>query len=212
MYLIEPTQPTLQTQRRGPFAGLWTPGGGAASGLLVVARTKPLAVVLGGRIIERGGQNRHTNGEYTGQAAQGDRGGWQVTLGGLVIMSNMRQKEATRVVGHPDLASGASVQRGDILYVSVAEAVYRETRGEEVEVRLCPTDEDNEALSDLRLRARHRWDSDRLPDGWTRPLPPPTGANRLPCEKSLDTAATSKNGLPENLRELAERIRAKEDE
>jgi hypothetical protein len=130
----------------------------------------------------------------------------QVTLGGLVIVSNSRQKEPTRVIGHPDLASGASVQRGDTLYVSVAEAIYRESRGEEVEVHLTPTEEDAEALSDLRARARHRWENDRLPDGWTRPLPPQPNVTPSPKEKALTA------GLPEELRALAERFRAKEED
>ena len=187
-------------------SGLWTPDTGLASGLIVVAHQKPLALVVGGRIIER-----KRNGDSAGSAGVGSgRRGWQVTLGGLVIVSNTRQKEPTRVVGHPDLASGASVQRGDVLYVSVAEAIYRETRGEDVEVHLIPTKEDGEALADLRSRARHRWDSDRLPDGWTRPLPPPTSALvKTPREKSLDTGPAGKDGLPDDLRELAERIRAK---
>jgi hypothetical protein len=127
-------------------------------------------------------------------------------LGGLVIVSNSRQKEPTRVIGHPDLASGASVQRGETLYVSVAEAIYRESRGEEVEVHLTPTPEDNDALGDLRTRARQRWENDRLPDGWTRPLPP------LEQQLPSPSKENSLEMLPEELRELAERIRAKEKE
>ena len=84
------------------------------------------------------------------------------------------QKEPARVIGHPDLASGVRVKRGDTLYVSVAEAIYRETQGKAVEIRLPASALDDEALSELRQRARHRWDSDRLPDDWTRPLPAQT--------------------------------------
>jgi hypothetical protein len=131
-------------------------------------------------------------------------------LGGLTIVSNSRQKEPTRVIGHPDLASGASVQRGDTLFVSVAEAIYRESRGEEVEIHLIPTSEDNEALSDLRARARQRWENDRLPDGWTRPLPPPTMVE--PQQQPTPSKERSLEPLPEELRALAERIRAKEEE
>jgi hypothetical protein len=128
-------------------------------------------------------------------------------LGGLTIVSNSRQKEPTRVIGHPDLASGASVQRGETLYVSVAEAIYRESRGEDVEVHLIPTPEDNEALADLRTRARQRWENDRLPDGWTRPLPPP-----IEPREPTPSKERSLEPLPEELRALAERIRAKEEE
>ncbi len=189
---------------------LWTPTSGAASGLLVVARQKTLAVVVGGRIVESATRQSEVEVEPT-QTRQR----WQLTPGGLVIVSSSRQKEPTRIVGHPDLASGASVQRGEVLYVSVAEAIYRETRGEDVEVHLSPTEGDREALADLRLRARHRWDSDRLPDGWTRPLPPPDSALvKMPREKSLDVpgATANKSGLPDDLRELAERIHQKEQD
>ena len=206
------TNPLAALVRR-PASVLWTPDSGASSGLLVAVKNKPLAIVIGGQIIERGNAHRETQ-----NAARETGRGWHATVGGVIIMSSMRHKEPTRVVGHPDLASGASVQRGDILYVSVAEAIYRETRGENVEVHFEPTPADNHALLDLRSRARHRWDSDRLPDGWTRPLPPPhAGLQKTPQEKSLDTAsaadtsATSKNGLPDNLREIAERFLAKSD-
>lgn len=119
-------------------------------------------------------------------------------------MSGSRHKEPTRVIGHPDLASGASVQRGDTLYVSVAEAIYRESRGEYVEVHLTPTAEDNTALSDLRTRARHRWENDRLPDGWTRPLPPPK--DQIPTPKEVVGAAR----LSDELRRLAEDIKTRD--
>ncbi|GAB4461834.1 MAG: hypothetical protein OHK0029_27720 [Armatimonadaceae bacterium] len=107
------------------------------------------------------------------------------------------------MIGHPDLASGASVQRGETLYVSVAEAIYREGRGEEVEVHLIPTPEDDEALADLRSRARHRWENDRLPDGWTRPLPP--REEQKPVKKENEI------GISEELRTLAEQLRTKSD-
>lgn len=177
---------------------LWTPASGP-SGLIVVARPRPLAAVIGGRIVEV----PSADSLFSGTPAESDAGGrlYRVLAGGLVIVSNSRQKEPTRIIGHPDLASGASVQRGDVLYVSVAEAVYRESRGEEVEIHLQPTPEDNDALSDLRARARHRWENDRLPDGWTRPLPPVSEKK----EASLEP-------LTEELRSLAERIRAKERE
>ena len=193
--------------------GLWTPTSGAASGLLVVARQKSLAVVVGGRIVASAA--RTGEGESGSAARAETRRRYQLTRGGLVIVSSSRQKEPTRIVGHPDLASGASVQRGEVLYVSVAEAIYRETRGEDVEVHLTPNEGDCEALADLRLRARHRWDSDRLPDGWTRPLPPPDAAlSKMPHEKSLDVpgATANKSGLPDDLRELAERIHQKEQD
>ncbi len=112
-------------------------------------------------------------------------------------MSSSRKREHARTIGHPDLASGASVQRGDVLYVSIAEAVYRESRGETVELHFDSTPEDNEALRELRVRARNRWENDRLPDGWTRPLPQPA-----PSPK--------KTGISEELRALAEEWNARQ--
>jgi hypothetical protein len=181
---------------------LWTPASGP-SGLIVVPRPRPLIAVVGGHVME---VHRSNDGVSDSGATAFAGRLRQVMLGGLVIVSNSRQKEPTRVIGHPDLASGASVQRGETLYVSVAEAIYRESRGEEVEVHLTPTPEDNDALGDLRTRARQRWENDRLPDGWTRPLPP------LEQQLPSPSKENSLEMLPEELRELAERIRAKEKE
>ncbi|MBC8143912.1 MAG: hypothetical protein H7Y38_20965 [Armatimonadetes bacterium] len=119
-------------------------------------------------------------------------------------MSGSRHKEPTRVIGHPDLASGASVQRGDTLYVSVAEAIYRQSRGEYVEVHLTPSADDNAALSDLRSRARHRWENDRLPDGWTRPLP--QAKPQMPMPKEV-VGGDAEGGMPDDLRRLARELR-----
>lgn len=187
---------TLSTSRSSL---LWTPSRGS-SGLIIVPPTRPLAAVIGGRIIEVPSANAFSEAVATVASAIAGRLS-RVMLGGLVIVSNSRQKEPTRIIGHPDLASGASVQRGDTLYVSVAEAIYRESRGEEVEIHLTPTPEDAEALSDLRTRARQRWENDRLPDGWTRPLP-------APSPRKEDQIGV----LPEELRSLAERLQAKERE
>lgn len=177
---------------------LWTPAQGV-SGLVVVAQqSRPLlAVTSGGNIVS---QVSSGSAGFQGRVRS-------VTLGGLGSLSSTRQKEPTRVIGHPDLASGASVQRGETLYVSVAEAVYRESRGENVEIHLTPTDDDVSALADLRVRARQRWENDRLPDGWTRPLPPPPSEEDKPDGK----LALGEDDLPDDLRRLAEQIRAREE-
>ena len=168
---------------------LWTPSQGP-SGLLVVARRQPLVAVVGNRLFS------------VGDEATASREGRQtVTLGGLIVISSMRQGEPKRVVGHPDLASGASVRHRDTLYVSVSEAIYRQTQGEEVEVHLTPGADDEEALASFRTRARRRWENDRLPDGWTRPLPPPSPKEDVP--------RTDGDDLPDELRALAEQIKAK---
>ncbi|MDX1934694.1 MAG: hypothetical protein SFU56_19025 [Capsulimonadales bacterium] len=214
---------------------LWTPDRGN-SGLLVLPAPRPLLAVVGTRVltVAPGAPDgvtailngiRRTGGWIGPLTEAGSEPEWhsrpgrgrenvpgntgrfrQVTLPGLVIVSNARQKEPTRIVGHPDLASGASVQRGNTLYVSVTEAIYRESRGEPVDIRLHPTEDDREALADLRARARHRWENDRLPDGWTRPLPP---QSEPPLVASKERFADT---MPDDLRELAERIRAKTEE
>jgi hypothetical protein len=184
---------------------LWTPAEGS-SGLVTAVCREPLLAVVGGRVWETRNTS-HRDGITRAGVEPVRRGeGRPVTLGGLVIMSGARQKEPTRVIGHPDLASGASVQRGDTLYVSVAEAIYRESRGEYVEIHLTPTAEDNAALADLRARARHRWENDRLPDGWTRPLPP-TKEQQIQMPKETGMGAAR---LSEELRRLAEDIKARE--
>ncbi|MBC8101852.1 MAG: hypothetical protein H7Z41_04610 [Cytophagales bacterium] len=179
---------------------LWTPGRGP-SGLIVAAQRQPLALVIGGRIYETSQGAAESSGSHRIRGRVRP-----VTPGGLVIIGSARQKEPTRVIGHPDLASGATVLRGETLYVSVAEAIYRESRGEDVDIHLTPTEEDGKALSDLRSRARHRWESDRLPDGWTRPLPP-APVQQQPSPKDVPGGISD---IPEELRALAERIRAKE--
>lgn len=178
---------------------LWTPDAGA-TGVIAVVRQTPLLAVVGGQVWQMGGGDTDAGSDGTFGRRRGEER--PVTLGGIVIMSGSRHKEPTRVIGHPDLASGASVQRGDTLYVSVAEAIYRESRGEYVEVHLSPTADDNAALSDLRTRARHRWENDRLPDGWTRPLP------TTPTPKEVHVSGSSR--LSDDMRRLAEDIKARE--
>ena len=180
--------------------GLWTPSQGL-SGLILVPPPPSLSAVIGGRIVDLGSVGAGDTMSAADAAQEITRRVARVTLGGIVIVSNARQKEPTKVVGHPDLASGASVQRGDTLYVSVAEAVYRQTRGESVEIRLSPDDDDHEALTDLRRRARQRWENDRLPDGWTRPL-----ASRIPPQPTT-SKEDSLEPLPDELEELAARFR-----
>lgn len=165
---------------------LWTPNQGP-SGLIIIPPQRRLSVVLGGRIITTGTPVRDLHAPEPVRR----------TPGGLIIVSSSRKREPNRIIGHPDLASGASVQRGETLYVSIAEAVYRESRGELVEVHFQSTEEDNEALRELRVRARSRWENDRLPDGWTRPLQQP------PTPKTIDT------GLSEELRAAAEEFLAR---
>lgn len=110
-----------------------------------------------------------------------------------------RQREPGRIIGHPDLASWTTIMCGETLYISIAEAIYRERQGEEVEIHLTPTEEDREALTDLRHRTRRRWEEDHLPDGWTQPL-------HQPKTEVCQVSKEEKETLPEDLQVLAHQI------
>ena len=178
-----------QSQQNNPKL-LWIPRQSVA-GLIYIPPPRRLTIVLGGRVTAQ-----ETKAQLRDTTTRPET--LRVTPGGLIIVSSSRKREPNRIIGHPDLASGASVQRGETLYVSIAEAVYRESRGEEVELHFTSSDEDNEALRELRARARSRWENDRLPDGWTHPNPPP------PTPKTIDS------GLPEELRAPLEEFRSRQ--
>ena len=137
---------------------LWTPDHGP-SGLIVVAKARPLILVMGGQLIE----NTPAPIE-TARPLRETR-----SPGGLIILRKGSDEPRTRVVGHPDLAINTRYRRGQTLYVSVSEAVWRESQGEDVEIHFEPDDDDRSALSDIQDKVRRRWDNDRLPDGWTGP-------------------------------------------
>ncbi|MFM7321812.1 MAG: hypothetical protein ACKO5K_09850, partial [Armatimonadota bacterium] len=136
---------------------LWLPDHGPA-GLIVVARARPLALVVGGRIVDTAPPAQP---EPAPQALRESR-----TTSGLILLTRSPRNEPARVVGHPDLATHARFRRGDTLYVSIAEAVHRESRGEVVEIHFEPYDVDREALAGVAARARRQWEGDQLPDGW----------------------------------------------
>src|SRR5690349_8542041 len=90
-YTVQESEGNRLPNRATTMQRLWTPAQGA-SGLVVVARHRPLAAVIGGRIVEV------ATGEESDSIRTGRRLA-QVMLGGLVIVSNSRQKEPTRIVG-----------------------------------------------------------------------------------------------------------------
>ena len=139
---------------------LWTPDQGD-SGLIVVARQKPLLIVMGGQLIsaEEAKRSQSPPLEETRSPA------------GLVILTRRSTEARQRVIGHPDLATKTRYRHGDTLYVSIAEAVWMENQGHAVELHFEPDDDDRVALEDIRQRVRQHWENDPSPDGWTRPLP-----------------------------------------
>jgi len=163
---------------------LWLPDHGP-SGLIVVARARPLALVVGGRIVEAVSEPLQDPAR-TPAALHESR-----SAGGLVILSRSSRREPTRIVGHPDLATHARFRRGDTLYISVAEAVHRERLGEDVEIHFEPDEDDREALASVALKARRQWEGDQLPDGWMRPrhAPPTTKFPANEREESLQGLA-----------------------
>jgi hypothetical protein len=92
-------------------------------------------------------------------------------------MAAPQRREPKYIIGHPELAAGAHFYHGETLYLSIAEAIYREKQGEVVTIVFEPTQEQIHVLDDLRAQAHRRWANDRLPDGWTRP---PAGCLHLP--------------------------------
>ena len=64
---------------------------------------------------------------------------------------------------------GATVRKDDTLYVSISEAIYRQHRGEDVELHFTSTSEDDNTLACTKEQVWKQWDNDTLSDGWTRP-------------------------------------------
>lgn len=144
--------------------GLWTPGDGA-SGLIVVPPPRPLLVVRDGQLYQRNVVSSAVAAEPS--SGNQPKGIVRAMASGLIVLTSFRTTEPTRVVGHPDIAMGSSVVRNDTLYVSITEAIYRERRGEAVEIHMTPQADDEVNLAPVRARVRSRWASDDLPDGWT---------------------------------------------
>ena len=74
-----------------------------------------------------------------------------------------------RVIGHPDLSCGRTHATRGVLYISIPEAIARERRGEDVEIHLHPTPEDEANLAKFRRAERLHWADDYGSkfDGWT---------------------------------------------
>jgi hypothetical protein len=103
-------------------------------------------------------------------------------------MTLQRSRKPRRIVGHPDLAAGAHVFREGTLYISVAEAIYRQHQGEEnVEVHFLSTEADTRALKDVKEMARRRWENDHLPDGWAHPKDIPDTDDTTPPDEFKTT-------------------------
>ncbi len=145
---------------------LWTPDQGA-SGLIVVARQRPLLLVVGGQVVENA-----PNPQTPATPLRETR-----SAGGLIILS--RSTEKPRIVGHPDLATQTRYRRGETLYVSISEALWLESQGEDVELHFQPEPEDQDALAEVKQKVRRRWENDHLPDGWSRRTDHPASQNRL---------------------------------
>jgi hypothetical protein len=84
----------------------------------------------------------------------------------------MKRYPGKDVIGHPDLASGAQWDCGDIVYVSYREAIDRRRFGMTSRIAFPQdlTEEDEANVADLRERAQARWREDKCSvlDGWGR--------------------------------------------
>ncbi len=142
---------------------IWTPDHGG-SGLIIIPKPTPILLVSGGRI--------HSWTPSTAQSREvqvpGNNVDIQQRRSGIFVVRN-RPAKPRRIIGHPDLASGAKVRKDDTLYISISEAIYRQRQGEEVELHFTPTDEDTATLAYTKEQVWKQWDEDTLPDGWTRP-------------------------------------------
>jgi hypothetical protein len=139
---------------------IWTPEQGA-SGLIIIPKPTPILIVTGGRV--------HS---WTPQQVSPTEPTAPVELhrtsGGILIVKQ-RPAKPRRIIGHPELAMGATVRKDDTLYVSISEAIYRQHQGEEVELHFTSTSDDDITLSYTKQQVWKQWDEDTLPDGWTRP-------------------------------------------
>ncbi|MFZ4781047.1 MAG: hypothetical protein ACOYLC_01925 [Armatimonadaceae bacterium] len=139
---------------------IWTPEQGA-SGLIIIPKPTPILIVTGGRV-----------DSWTPQQVSPTEPTAPVevhrTSGGILIVKQ-RPAKPRRIIGHPELAMGATVRKDDTLYVSISEAIYRQHQGEEVELHFTSTSDDDRTLSYTKQQVWKQWDEDTLPDGWTRP-------------------------------------------
>lgn len=141
---------------------IWTPDHGA-SGLIIIPKPTPILLVSGGRVqtwVPRTAQPAATQAPTNAVDIQ-------QTTGGIFIVKH-RPAKPRRVIGHPELATGATVRKDDTLYISISEAIYRQRQGEDVELHFTPTDEDETTLAYTKEQVWKQWEADNLPDGWTR--------------------------------------------
>ena len=141
---------------------IWIPDHGA-SGLIIIPKPTPILLVSGGRV--------QTWTPRTAQpvATQAPTNALDIqqTSGGIFIVKH-RPAKPRRIIGHPELATGATVRKDDTLYISISEAIYRQRQGEDVELHFTPTDEDETTLAYTKEQVWKQWEADSLPDGWTR--------------------------------------------
>lgn len=156
---------------------IWTPEQGA-SGLIIIPKPTPILLVSGGRIQSWTPRTVEPNLTPSPPPSLDV----QRTSGGILIVKQ-RRSSPKRIIGHPELATGATVRKDDTLYVSLSEAIYRQNQGEEVELHFTSTQEDDNTLAYTKEQVWKQWESDTLPDGWTRPR---SNRPRLPTEK-VDT-------------------------
>jgi len=161
---------------------IWTPNQGA-SGLIIIPKPTPILLVTGGRIETWTPQ---TTQPITPQSPS-DGVDIHRTSGAILIVKN-RPKRPRRIIGHPELATGASVRKDDTLYVSISEAVYRQQQGEEVELHFASTADDDNTLAYTKEQVWKQWNNDTLSDGWTRRRTMSPNDQAITQPKSIATA------------------------
>ena len=176
---------------------IWTPGQGA-SGLIIIPTPTPILIVTGGRVHSwTPQQTRPTEPSTTGELHR--------TTSGILYVKH-RPAKPRRIIGHPELAMGATVRKDDTLYVSISEAIYRQRQGEEVELHFNSTSDDDKTLAQTKEQVWKQWDDDTLPDGWTRPRSVSTSAEVTRQSKQITTVIP--NPSDPDLTSALERLRS----
>lgn len=88
----------------------------------------------------------------------------------------------------------------------MSEAVYRQQRGEDVELHFTSTSDDDKTLAYTKQQVWKQWDDDTLPDGWTRRRTASTPVRDTPQSKQVIAGLESPNDS--DLTSALERLRS----
>lgn len=178
---------------------IWTPDRGS-SGLIIIPKPTPILLVSGGRIHSLA----PTRPQPLPTQTSNNAADIHQTSSGIFIVKH-RPAKPRRIIGHPELATGATVRKDDTLYISISEAIYRQRQGEDVELHFTPTIEDDKTLAYTKEQVWKQWEDDTLPDGWTRPRS--AQSHRQKCTATPETVDADDLHHGDDLSAALERLR-----